>query len=256
MHRPTLSRRRLLAAGLALLATGALPTPRRQAHAGISPADRTAPSGGAVLVFGGTGRLGAAIVRALLAAGFEVAVFARPESDRERLAGLPVTFVVGDALVDDDVRRALEARRYRIVVNALGRSESPPSFFAATGTSIAKWSKAGGVEQVILHSSVGVGDSRDALGPVRSPLLSAVFDAKETAEQALVASGVRYTIIRHARLQDPRGGPPETPRLVADPRAVGTVSRRGLAKLTVQCAAHPRCYDLTFTAVDDALAGY
>jgi uncharacterized protein YbjT (DUF2867 family) len=246
----------MLAAGLAMLAAGALPTTRREAQAGIAPVAGASPSGGAVLVFGGTGRLGAEIVRALLAAGFEVAVFARAQSDRERLAGLPVTFVVGDALVDDDVRRALEARRYRIVVNALGRSESPPSFFASTGTSIAKWSKAGGVEQVILHSSVGVGDSRAALGPVRSPLLADVFDAKETAESALIGSGVRYTIIRHARLQDPRGAPPEAPRLVADPTAVGTVSRRGLAKLTVQCAAQARCHGRTYHAIDDALAGY
>jgi uncharacterized protein YbjT (DUF2867 family) len=250
MHRPTISRRRLVTAAAALLGGGALATTGRRTHAGA------APSAGPVLVFGGTGRLGAEIVRALLAAGFEVAVFARPESERQRLAGLPVTFVVGDALVDDDVRRALESRRYRIVVNALGRSESPPSFFATTGTSIAKWSKAGGVEQVILHSSVGVGDSRDAFGSVRSPLLADVFDAKETAEAALIASGVRYTIIRHARLQDPRGAPPETPRLVADPKAVGTVSRRGLARLTVECAAQARCYGRTYHAVDDSLAGY
>jgi uncharacterized protein YbjT (DUF2867 family) len=206
-------------------------------------------------VFGGTGRLGSEVVRALVAAGFDVDVFARPGSDRQRLAGLPVAFVTGDALNDDDVRRALQARRYRVVVNALGRSESPPSFFATTGVSIARWAKETGVEQVILHSSVGAGDSRAAFGPPRSPTLAAVYDAKEAAESALVASGVHYTIIRNARLQDPPEGMREAPRLVADPVAIGTVSRRGLAKLTADCAARSRCYDRIYHAVDDELAG-
>jgi uncharacterized protein YbjT (DUF2867 family) len=249
-----ISRRRILVASLALPAVALLSVGR--------PA-RAAATGDAVLVFGGTGRLGAAIVRDLLAAGFDVTVFARESSDRRRLEGLRVTFVTGDALQDADVRRALVARRYRVVVNALGRSESPPSFFAVTGESIARGAKAGGVEQVILHSSVGVGDSREALGPVHSSALAAVFDAKQVAEAALVASGVRYTIIRHARLYDPpstlpdssREGSTERPRLVADPLAVGTVSRSGLARLTEQCAAQPRCYDRTYHAVDDALAG-
>lgn len=241
---PLTTRRAFVTAIAALLACGAA------ARAG-------APGGGdAVLVFGGTGRLGAEIVRALLAAGFEVTVFARANSGRERLRTLPVRVVVGDALVDEDVRRALQARRYRVVVNALGRSESPPSFFATTGRSIARWAKASGVEQVILHSSVGVGDSRGAFGSLRSSGMVAVFDAKEVAESVLIASGVRYTIIRNARLIDPSTQTRETPRLVADPRAVGTVSRRGLAQLTVACAAQARCYDHTYHAVDDALSGF
>ena len=47
------------------------------------------------LILGGTGRLGAPIAAELVAAGYTVTVFARPDSDRTRLAGLPVKYARG-----------------------------------------------------------------------------------------------------------------------------------------------------------------
>lgn len=224
---------------------------------GARPATAAAPAGAAVspttppasiLVFGGTGRLGSEIARELVARGHEVTVFARPSSGRERLDGLRIRIVEGDALQDDDVRRALETRRFDVVVDALGRSESPPSFFAITGRSIARWSKQTGVRQVILHGSVGVGDSRDAWPGTPVGTLGEVLKAKEVAEQALVDSGVPYTIIRNGSL---RSGP-ASPRavLVEDPRAMGPVSRASLARLTADCVLQPRCLGRRFHGLD------
>jgi dihydroflavonol-4-reductase len=59
------------------------------------------------LVTGGTGFVGANVVRELLADGASVRVLARPRSDRTALADLPVEIVEGDLLDPASVRRAV-----------------------------------------------------------------------------------------------------------------------------------------------------
>ncbi len=62
-----------------------------------------------ILVTGGSGFLGGAIVRALVAAGeTRIRVLARPGSDLSALAGIPCERVNGDLLDPDSLRQALE----------------------------------------------------------------------------------------------------------------------------------------------------
>ena len=60
------------------------------------------------LVTGGTGFLGAHVVRALLKRNVRVRVLARPCSDRRNLQGLPVEIVEGDVTDLPSVRRAVQ----------------------------------------------------------------------------------------------------------------------------------------------------
>ena len=64
-----------------------------------------------VLVTGGTGFVGANLVRALLADGHRVRVLARPQSDRRALTGCAVEVVPGDVLEPDSLRRAVTGCR-------------------------------------------------------------------------------------------------------------------------------------------------
>jgi len=64
---------------------------------------------GVVLVTGGTGFLGSAIVRRLAQRGDEVHVLARASSDRSILDGLPVTWHAGDLGDDPSIRAAAQA---------------------------------------------------------------------------------------------------------------------------------------------------
>ena len=64
-----------------------------------------------VLVTGGTGFVGANIVRALLADGYGVRVLARPTSNRKALTGCPVEVVAGDVLDRDSLRPAVAGCR-------------------------------------------------------------------------------------------------------------------------------------------------
>src|SRR5712692_2059545 len=59
------------------------------------------------LVTGGTGFVGANVVRELLAEGATVRVLARPGGDRRALTGLPVEVVEGDLLDRASIRRAV-----------------------------------------------------------------------------------------------------------------------------------------------------
>lgn len=206
-----------------------------------------------VIVFGGSGQLGSEIVRALLGAGHRVTVFARPSSNMERIAGLPVMIEQGDATKEDDVARVLSARHYDVVIDALGRSGADVVFFAKTGPVIARQAKANGVRQLILHSSVGVGKSAIAYPTDRLATMRRLFEAKKAGEDAAIESGLDYTIIRNAVLRDPPASAPEQARLVADESVWGTVSRRGLARLTLECIEAPQCKNRIFHTIDDSL---
>jgi uncharacterized protein YbjT (DUF2867 family) len=219
----------------------------------------TAPAGAepkpkrSVLVFGGSGQLGAEVVRALVGAGHEVTVFLRPSSSRDRLAGLAVQMVEGDALVEADIERALRARRYDAVVDALGRSESDVDFFAKSGTAIARWSAATRVRQVILHSSVGVGRSKAVYPPARYENMRRLFEAKQAGEDAVMASGADWTIIRNAVLRNIPAEASDGARLFDDETKFGAVSRRGLGRLTLECIDNPACSRKIFHAVDEGM---
>ncbi|MBI4240642.1 MAG: NAD-dependent epimerase/dehydratase family protein [Candidatus Rokubacteria bacterium] len=64
-----------------------------------------------VLVTGGTGFVGANLVRALLADGHSVRVLVRPESEKRALVGCPVELVAGDLLDPASLRRAVTGCR-------------------------------------------------------------------------------------------------------------------------------------------------
>jgi uncharacterized protein YbjT (DUF2867 family) len=206
-----------------------------------------------ILIFGGSGQLGAEIAKELAGDGHYVHVFVRPSSDRSRLVGQPVEWVVGNVLVEEDVKRALQAQRYAIVINALGRSESGVEFYATSGRWIAKWAKATGVKQVVLHSSVGVGRSAAAYPADRLGAMRALFVAKESAERDVIESGITYTIIRNAVLRDLPAGARSSAKLYEDETKFGAVSRRGLAQLTAECIDSDVCANKIFHAVDEGM---
>ncbi len=214
------------------------------------------PADGDVLVFGGTGQLGSEVVKALVAADHSVTVFARPSSNRVRLKGLPVSYVLGDVLKEADVEAAFKAAKFRVAIDALARGGTPVSFYAVSGRYLAKWAAATGVKQVILHGSVGAGDSMATYPAARRGAMKETMAAKTAAENALIDSGVNYTIIRNARL--PRHGTPATgkARLYRDQRVFGAVTREDLGPLTAECVDNPRCLNKIFHAADASMPGF
>jgi len=110
-------------------------------------------------VTGGTGFVGAAVVRSALAAGHRVRVLVRPSSDRRNLEGLGVEIHEGDLLDPPSLAGALKGCRHLFHVAAEYRlwHPRPQTLFAVNieGTLNAlEAARAAGVERVVYTSSV------------------------------------------------------------------------------------------------------
>lgn len=206
-----------------------------------------------VLVFGGTGRLGAAVVRELVAAGYPVTVFARPASDRARLEGVEVGYVTGDMLDAGQVRAAFSQGPFHTVVEASARGESGNDFYPTAMAHIIAGARAGGVRHIILHGSVGAGDNIDYFPQANFGRMRETLAAKGRAEQMLIDSGIEYTIIRNGILLSADLPATGTAALSADQRLMRQVTRADLAKLTVLCVNNPDYVNGIWHAVDPSL---
>lgn len=219
-----------------------------------SLADSKSAPGAEVLVFGGTGRLGSDIAKALHEKGYSITIFARPTSNRERLDGYDVSYVVGDVLDGASVLSVLREQQYDVVIDALGRGSSGVEFFKDSAENISTAVKSTGVKQVVLHGSVGAGDSAAAYEENGiSASMTNLFAAKTAGEAAVRNSGVEFTIIRNSRLLRYGTKDNGSAALYEDPLLTGAVTRAALARLTVTCVLNKDCYGKTYHAVDKSL---
>jgi uncharacterized protein YbjT (DUF2867 family) len=212
--------------------------------------------GQGVLVLGGTGQLGSDVVRLLLAADNDVTVFARPKSDRSRLDGLDVEFVVGDLLDDESVAAAFAGRQYRAVVNTVRAPISDVPFYDISSALIAKHARAAGVKQIIHHGAVGAGDNVRLHPDVpwdRVPGLAGRMRDHGKAEENFFASGITTTVIRNSRVW-PHGTPSTgQATLSEDPATMTPITRADLALMTMQCLDNPACAGKVYHAKDESL---
>lgn len=216
-----------------------------------APATVLADNG--VIVFGGTGQLGREVVQDLLEAGEDVTVFARPTSKTAELERQGVSIVRGDVLNEADVEAALNTGPYRVVVDALARDGGVDAgFYIDSAKYIAAASKTSGVQQIILHGSVGAGLShlsdRDPDGEFGDLMM-----AKSLGERYVMESGVPYTIIRNwAIVPD---GTKESGKAIksTDQSLRGLISRDALARFTMECLDAPVCMNEVFHTADDEI---
>ncbi|MBT6088162.1 MAG: NAD(P)H-binding protein [Rhodospirillaceae bacterium] len=213
-------------------------------------------SGGGVLVLGGTGQLGSEIVKDLVEAGEDVTVLARPTSNRARLNGLDVTYVIGDMLVDADMERIFISTAYRVVIDASSQAfGGDQKFYEQSQALISKWAAESNVGQVILHGAIGAADSGKLIYIEKThPVQQTSIASKTIAEATLTSSGVPYTIIRHMTLLPLETKESGNARLSKDLTAVGAMTRDGLARLTLECLDNNDCLNVIYHAIDDDVA--
>ena len=119
------------------------------------------------LVTGGTGFVGAAVVRRLIEAGETVRCLVRPRSDRRNLAGLAVEFAIGDITDADSLGPATEGCEgvYHVAADYRLWVPDPGPLYAANveGTrAVMRAAQAAGVRRIVYTSSVAtLGLTRD-----------------------------------------------------------------------------------------------
>ena len=130
-----------------------------------------------VLVTGGTGFVGANLVRELIGDGHRVRVLARKGGDRRALEGCSVDIAEGDLLDVDSVRAAVAGARrvYHVAADYRLWAPDPRALYRANvdGTRhVLEAAALAGVERIVYTSTVGaVGIPRTA-APVTSGRLS------------------------------------------------------------------------------------
>jgi uncharacterized protein YbjT (DUF2867 family) len=211
-----------------------------------------------VLVFGGTGMIGGEIVRELRARGLPVTVFARASSNRARLAPLGVEFVTGDVEDEASVQAALRARRYDVVVSSIARTDhdtatTTVTIYATGNDRITRATRAAGVTQLVQVGTVGAGDSAVLVPPKIYEFARQVFEDKTQAERTLVASGLRYTIVRTGVLLG--GEATGTGRLSEDHSLLQPMRVADIAREVAACVGASACYDKVYHTADPALVG-
>ena len=162
------------------------------------------------LVTGGTGFVGANLVRELLADGQTVRVLARPGSDRRGLEGCRVEMADGDLLDRDSIRAAVRGARrvYHVAADYRLWARDPRDLYRANvdGTRhVLEAAAEAGAERIVYTSTVGAlgipkdGTPGDETSPVGledmvGPYKASKFLAERVAEE-LAARGAPVVIV-------------------------------------------------------------
>ncbi|MDE8349165.1 MAG: NAD-dependent epimerase/dehydratase family protein [Acidocella sp.] len=162
------------------------------------------------LVTGATGFVGAAVARALQAAGYQLRLTARAGSDTRNLAGLAAEVVIADLSQPETLAPAVRGCRYVFHVAADYRLWVPDPASMRTvningSVALLQAAQAAGVERVVYTSSVAAlglgkhGAVADEATPVdEANLIGAYKRSKYDAEQAvraLAAAGQNIVIV-------------------------------------------------------------
>jgi len=202
-----------------------------------------------ILIFGATRNTGLEAARILAARGDRVTALVRPGSDRTAIEAVGgIEFAVGDALNAGEVRSAFDSGNFDAVITTLGcyKCESPPDYIG--NRNVFDAAGAAGVDRVIMVSTIGAGDSSEAIPWIVEWFLDDVIELKEQAEQHLIDSGVDYTIIRPGGLK--KAEATGNGMLSADPAVMGLITRPDLAALIVDTLDNPEAANQIYSATD------
>jgi putative NADH-flavin reductase len=156
-----------------------------------------------ILVIGASKGIGLETVKAGLAAGHEVRAFAR-SADKIEISNPKLKKIAGDALRRADVESVLDGTD--AVIQSLGVASPQELIFGTTlfsksTTMLVEAMQSAGVRRLIAVTGAGAGNSRGRISPLYDYLLfplllQRVYSDKDIAEDAIIASGLDWTIVR------------------------------------------------------------
>ena len=202
-----------------------------------------------VLLAGATGKNGSVILEALKKSPYTVRAMSRNATDAAAKFGKDVEWVSADVTKPETLPAALKGVTYVIDAVAARGTEgqnSPESVDFVGTQNLAAAAKAVGVKRfVIITSSVS--------GEVDHPLNKAgnVLIYKGKAEEALIASGVPYTIIGPGGMNNEPGGAHEIKMLPRAEYVKNTwITRADTAAVAIEALTNPGAANKAFSIVN------
>ncbi|BAY75316.1 NAD-dependent epimerase/dehydratase [Nostoc linckia NIES-25] len=203
-----------------------------------------------IFLAGASRGVGREIAQCLRTQQLKVKALLRTLTVASELEKIGIQVVQGDALNVDDVERAVQAdEQIDTIISTIGGlpADTQRPDYPGNKNLIDAAVKAG-VQNFILVSSIGAGDSVNALSPQALAALGTVLAEKDKAEQHLIASGLTYTIIRPGGLKsEPATG---NGVLTEDTRIIGSINRQDVAQLVCHCLNNQRAHNKILSAVD------
>jgi nucleoside-diphosphate-sugar epimerase len=202
----------------------------------------------AIFLAGASRGVGNQVARILHTQNIPVLALLRPTSDRQQLQDLHLETVVGDALNLADVTKAMTGKVSAIIstIGGLPQDGQRADFWG--NKQLIDAAVATGVQRFILVSSLGAGKTKDAIPATAYNALAEVLVEKEKAESYLMASGLKYTIIRPGGLKSA----PATGQgvLTLDTHMAGSICRADVATLVWQCLNSAKAIGQVLSAFD------
>lgn len=209
-----------------------------------------------VVVAGAAGRAGRLIAKEALDRGFKVrALMVRPfdPPSLSEFEGRDVEYVEGNFSSTDGLGQALSGADY--LISAIGSTKpfSAKEFEKIDvqgNRNLALAAKEKGIKQMVVISSIGAGDSKEAMTCVFRWMMGQVIKAKTILEQEIKSVGIDYTIIRP-------GGYTKRPlsgkiALGEGGKISGLVQREQVAQVCVDAISDKTMINRTFEVVDES----
>ncbi len=215
-----------------------------------------------ILVLGGTGQLGRAIVGELRKTPAKITIFSRSGSDRTGFeppsaASPPIEWVTGDLLNAADVDRVFSTTTFDVVINAVRVEDGDIHFYEKIMASLTRNARKTGTRLFIHHGAVGAGSNVEKFRNLGWERVPGIFDRLKDqgiGEDLLRSSGVPYVIIRNARLYPATHPATGKALLTEDDGVLTPMTRADLARLTSECIGTPTCVNKTFHVNDPSLS--
>ncbi|MES1022506.1 SDR family oxidoreductase [Gloeocapsa sp. BRSZ] len=201
-----------------------------------------------IFLAGASRGVGREIAHYLTQQQLKVKALLRSEATRADLEAMGIEVVLGDALQISDVESAMTEGITAVISTIGGLPKDGDRADYLGNKNLIDAAVKAGVQKFILVSSIGSGDSAQALPPQALATLGSVLAEKEKAEQHLINSGLTYTIIRPGGLKsEPATG---NGVLTEDPRVAGTIHRADVAQLVCRCLNSEKANNKILSAVD------
>lgn len=203
-----------------------------------------------MIIWGATSPIGVALAEMAKTAGQTVTAVGRDPEKMKLLQQIGASVVFGDALDPASVKAVYEAAAgTEIAVSTVGGLRGNARRPDGEGNiNIIDGAKAAGITRFVIVTTIGAGDSLQALDGVFRDRLAPVGALKFQAEEHLRKSGMDFTIIRPGGLLNaPASG---SGILSEDPKIHGAIARAEVARLVMHCLADPETIGKTYSAVD------